>query len=210
MRGSGSPGAGCSLSASTGSRLSQYGSDRSAGSADMRLCRCVVPVRGRPQMTIGALDPHVVDLGMAAQEILDEQPVLEQLHQERVVGDDPGCAQPRFGSERGAQHVEPLTEAVVAEVGQARSAVVACVQQRFRFESQAGRPWPPSRSGSRRLGREARLGEVVDADRRRARAARSRVMPPRAPAPCACPARTAARCRAGRRSARRSRRSSAR
>src|SRR5215216_2900257 len=54
MRGSGSPGAGCSDSGSTGWRLSQYGSERSAGSAAMRLCRCVVPVRGKPHTMIGA------------------------------------------------------------------------------------------------------------------------------------------------------------
>ena len=53
IRGSASPGPGRSDSASTGSRLSQYGSDRSAGSAANKLCRWVVPVRGRPAITIG-------------------------------------------------------------------------------------------------------------------------------------------------------------
>ena len=48
MRSSGAP------SGSTGSTLSQYGRERIAGSAEMRLWRCVVPVRGRPQMMIGA------------------------------------------------------------------------------------------------------------------------------------------------------------
>ena len=47
---------GCSSASSgagNGSRLSQYGRCRSAGSAASRLCRCVVPVRGSPQMMIG-------------------------------------------------------------------------------------------------------------------------------------------------------------
>ena len=44
---------GISEGASTGWRLSQYGSERRAGSADIRLWRWVVPVRGRPQITIG-------------------------------------------------------------------------------------------------------------------------------------------------------------
>jgi len=52
-RGSGSPLASFSDSASTGSSASHQGSERSCGPAEIRLCRCVVPLRGSPAITIG-------------------------------------------------------------------------------------------------------------------------------------------------------------
>ena len=86
----------------------------------MRLCRCVVPVRGSPHDDDRRLDAHVVDLGMSPQQVLDEQPVREQLDEQSVVADHARPAEPGLGAERRAEHVERLAEAVVAEVGQAR------------------------------------------------------------------------------------------
>ena len=40
-----------------------------------------MPVRGRPQMMIGRSISTVVDLRVAAEEVLDEQPVLEVLRE---------------------------------------------------------------------------------------------------------------------------------
>ena len=48
-----------------GSRLSQYGSERSRVSAAMRLTRCVVPERGSPITMIGRGELDVEDLGAA-------------------------------------------------------------------------------------------------------------------------------------------------
>ena len=41
----------------------------------MRLCRCVVPVRGWPTMTIGRAISIVEDLGVLPHQVLDEEPV---------------------------------------------------------------------------------------------------------------------------------------
>ena len=73
-------------------------------------------MRGSPQMMIGRSISDLVDLGVPGQQILDEQAVLEELHQLAVPADDARGAEVRLLAERPAQHVEAVTECAVAEV----------------------------------------------------------------------------------------------
>ena len=109
-RGSGSPAPAAPTAGSTGSSASQYGSERSAGSAEMRLCRCVVPVRGRPTMTIGAVIGMSRISGWRSSRSWIEQPAPQQPGDDGVVAQHAERRQPGLVAQAGEQHVEPLAE----------------------------------------------------------------------------------------------------
>ena len=113
---------GCSSGSSgdgNGSRLSQYGRWRSAGSAASRLCRCVVPVRGSPQMMIGRSIATSLDLGMRGCQRLQPKSVDQVAHQLFEDHGGPGVGQAGLVAQRGAQHLEAFPERRVAPVVEA-------------------------------------------------------------------------------------------
>ena len=76
---------------------------------------------GRPRPRQAAdddrpLDRDPGDLRMAPHDILDAQAVLEQGDDEGVLAGEAGGAQPPFGAQRRAQHVEALAEPGITEV----------------------------------------------------------------------------------------------
>ena len=71
---------------------------------------------GQPADDDGPFDLQVVDLGVTEQQVPDQQPVLEELEQLGVPGDDTGGAEPRFVTQGVAQHVESGAEGGIAEV----------------------------------------------------------------------------------------------
>ncbi len=113
----------------------------------------------------GGLDGQVEDLGMVGDEVLDEQPVLQQLHQLAVGADDAHRAESGLGPQRAGEDREVLTERLVPEVGQPGLGD-GLVAERIGFEDQLGgeRLYRGEGCGDRR--REPRLGEVVDPHRR--------------------------------------------
>jgi len=57
---------------------------------------------------------------MAREQVLDEQPVAQELDQELPLHEASGRAQPGLLVERLQQHAQPLAEVVGPEVGEAR------------------------------------------------------------------------------------------
>ncbi len=78
-------------------------------------------MRGSPQMTIGAVMRSIEDLGVAAQQVLDEQSVLQKAQDERVLLEDAGRIEAALLAHGPAQDVQPMLEVGGTEVVQGRS-----------------------------------------------------------------------------------------
>ena len=94
----------------TGSSLSQYGSDRRAGSAESRLWRCVVPVRGSPQMMIGRRTGASRISGWRTSRSSSRRRLRNNPVELGVDGDDPTGAESRFGFKAPTDQLEALDE----------------------------------------------------------------------------------------------------
>ena len=116
-------------------------------------------------MTIGARDLDVEDLGMAAEEVLDQQPVLQQREQQPVrVACGPSGDEAGLVSKPCERDVEALAEVVGAEVVEAGLGR-ACSSRASEREVDLRRP--NARDAVEHRGdvrRELRVGEIVDAD----------------------------------------------
>ena len=89
----------------------------------------------------------LVDLGMAGQQVGEQQPVLEQLQQLGVEVDDAGVVQPVDVAQRGEVDVESFSIISWAEIGQAGIGTGLRVQ-RLGIATGTKRPSRPSCRGS--------------------------------------------------------------
>ena len=112
-------GRGCSRGSGTGSRLSQYGSERSPGSCEIRLCRCVVPVRGSPAMMIGRSICSCAISGWRANRSSMRSRFASSWSTSAARRDPPERGEVGVARERLEQHAERLAKARIAVVGQA-------------------------------------------------------------------------------------------
>ena len=93
-------------------------------------------MRGRPAMMIGGASSIVVDLGVAGQQVGQQQPVLQELEQLGVEPHRAGGVEPVHVAQRVEQDVEALLVVTGPEVDQTRSR---------RRPGGAGRPSPAGR-----------------------------------------------------------------
>jgi len=125
----------------------------------------------------GAIDLLVRDLGMPSEQILDPQPVREQLQHELLGAHAPERRKPGLGFERGQEHGEPLVEGIGAEVGEPRPAPGLCQQRLLLQRDEAPRERTPEPVAPAHRPRQARRGEIRDSN-----GARHMTLPSRRPA----------------------------
>jgi hypothetical protein len=112
------------------------------------------------------VDDHAADLRMPGQELSEQETVLEEPDELLLGHEHPDPPQAGLGSQRAAQDLERLTEAIVAEVGETGLGRRR-VAQRVRLEADALCHRGHHREDFLHLRRELGVGEVVDANGRR-------------------------------------------
>ena len=117
----------------------------------------------------GPADLDLENLRVAPDEVLDEEAIAQELCELDVRGRDPGGPVARLVVERPAEHFEVLTKGLVAEVVEAGLGDRG-LHQTFGLQLQQGTGVGERRPNRLVLRREPRVREVVDANRRRARA----------------------------------------
>ena len=161
LRGSGSTPA--SAGSGNGSLLSQYGMVRNVGAAASRLCRWVVPVRGRPAMTSGGRSSMSWISGCRASRSVSNNRFFSHCSSWAWWLTIPGSLHGRDLLQRSEIHVETLAVVVVAEVVEAGVGGGLGVQY-LGVERALGRHHRHHVADLLRLGAEAGLCEVVQVD----------------------------------------------
>ena len=111
----------------------------------------------------GRGDLDVVDLGMAPQEVLDQEAVLDELDQLGVPRDDAGWAQTGLGPQGAAEDLEPVDEGPVAGVVEA-GRLPRRGADGLGVDGAGGRHLGHGRPELIDLGRETGGGEIVEDD----------------------------------------------
>ena len=146
-----------------GSRLSQYGSVRSDGVGGEELVQVRGAGAGEADDDDRRLELEVEDPGLAGEQVDEQQPVLQQLEDLAVEAEHAGGGEPRHVAQRGEQHVEALLVVAVAEVVEAGLGH-RLAAQRVGVELAGGAHRRHGAEDLVDLGRELRLGQVVDVD----------------------------------------------
>ena len=119
-RGSGVPGAGRSRSGEDGLEALPVGERPQGGVGGEEVVQVGRAGSGEPADDDRGGDPLVEDLGVAPEQVLDQEAVLEQPQDERVLLHDARPVEPALLAHGAAQHVEAIHEVRGAEVVEAR------------------------------------------------------------------------------------------